>query len=417
MKVLVVGKGAAEHALIWKLNKSKHVEKIYCSPGNAGIAELAECIEINPPDLETYLDFIKYEWIDLIVVNEIEMLINGLVDVIEREGFRVLGLRKSASRLRYRRSHIYDLLKSSGFHLPQYRVFTSFIQAQEYIMMKGFPIVIKTDDITNDEDMFVSYTIGEAMNALKKLMKIEDSKVFSKKILIEELISGDRVTFVAFTDGKTISRPIAMYKYMYSEEGEKGSYTSGMGAYSIPDLNKYDDKYFLNIEKPLLKVFNVDDVNFRGIFSVDLIIDGEQVYVADLKCYLGDPEIQTVIPLLGNDILEVFLSITDNKLSNIYVVWQNLSSICVVISKKKYGERTSDVLKIRDLDKLKNFKNLYVFHNETLFNNDEIMISNKKVLSITRVGETLKEVREDIYKAISELSFEGIYFRKDIGLI
>lgn len=417
MKILVVGKGASEHALIWKLQRSKHVEKIYCSPGNAGIAEIAECIEINPPDIESYLDFIKYEWIDLVIVNDTEMILNGLVDAIEREGIKVIGLKKSASRLKYKRSYINDLLKLSGLLLPQYKVVTSYVQAQEYIRMMGVPIVLKKDNITDDEDVFVFYTIEDAMNSLKKIMKGEGVKTYSEKILIEEFIQGERISFVGFTDGKCISTLIALYKYMFSEDGEKGSYTSGMGAYSTPSLSRYNDKFYENIEHLLLRAFNIEDVNFKGIFSLDLIFKGDLTYISDLKCYLGEPEIQTVIPLLNTDLSEILLLISEGRLSEIDVVWEKLSSVCIVITKKGFNKKSGDILKINGLDRIKKFKNVYLFHNGTLFSDDEMIITDDKFLSLIKVADKLEYARVEAYKAINELSFDGIYFRRDIGLV
>lgn len=416
MKVFVVGKGASEHALIWKLQKSKYVEKIYCSPGNAGIAEIAECIEISPPDIDSYLDFIKYEWIDLVIVNDTEMILNGLVDAVEREGIRVIGLKKRASKLKYKRSYINDLLKLSGLLLPQYRVLTSYVQAQEYIRMKGVPIVLKTDSITNDNDVFVSYTIDDAMNALKKLMRKEDAEASRDKILIEELVQGERISFVGFTDGKYVSPLISLYKYMFSKEGNKGSYTSGMGAYSTPALNKYDDRFYEEVEHLLLRAFNVEGINFKGIFSIDLIIKEDQTYVSELKCYLGEPEMQTVIPLLRTDLSEILISISEGKLSEIEVVWENLSSVCIVISKINFNGKSGNILRIDGLDRFRNFKNLYLFHNETLFSDGEIIIFNDRVFSLTKVADKLEDARKEAYSAISKLSFEGIYYRNDIGL-
>jgi len=232
MKVLVIGGGGREHAIVWKLSQSRHVDEIYCCPGNAGIAGIAECIDVRQDDFQALLDFVKYEWIDMTIVGPEDPLSKGLVDLFEKEGRPILGPTKAAAQLESSKVFSKDLMRANGIPTADYKVFTSYLHAEEYVKMRGTPIVIKADGLAAGKGVFVASTIAEAMDALKVIMKDRAFGDAGNRVLIEDCLQGEEASFMAFTDGKTIVPMVSSQDHKRIFDGDKGLNTGGMGAYS-----------------------------------------------------------------------------------------------------------------------------------------------------------------------------------------
>ncbi|MDI6890850.1 MAG: phosphoribosylamine--glycine ligase [Thermodesulfovibrionales bacterium] len=419
MKVLVIGGGGKEHAIVWKLSQSRHVNRIYCCPGNAGIAEIAECIDVSPHDLDALIDFVKYEWIDLTIVGAEEPLSRGIVDSFEKEGCRILGPNRAATRVGTSRVFAKDLMRLYRIPTAEYRVFTSYLHAEDYVRLKGTPIVIKADRPTEGNGTFVSLTVEEAIDALRLIMKDRVFGDAGKRVIVEECLKGEEVSFMIFTDGKTIA-PLAVSKnYKQIFDGDMGPNTEGMGAYSpVPIFTKELETVIMGkIMRLVLKAFNSEGIKYRGIFSADILINKGKPYVLELNCTFGDPEIQTVLPRLRTDLMEIALAITDERLSDIQNVieWRQESSVCVVVSSNGYPGKYQKGAVITGLEKVKKMKDAVVFHAGTAYNNNDIVTSDRRVISVSAIGAEIKDARAKAYRAVEEIYFEGMHYRKDIG--
>ncbi|MEW6162207.1 MAG: phosphoribosylamine--glycine ligase [Nitrospirota bacterium] len=421
MKVLVIGGGGKEHAIVWKLSQSRHVNRIYCCPGNAGIAEIAECIDVSPHDFDALIDFVKYEWIDLTIVGAEEPLSRGIVDSSEKEGCRILGPNSAAAQLGSSRVFAKDLMRLYRIPTAEYRVFTSYLHAEDYVRLKGTPVVIKADRPAEGNGTFVALTVEEAIDALRLIMKDRVFGDAGKRVIIEECLKGEEVSFMIFTDGKTIA-PLAVSKnHKQIFDGDMGPNTEGMGAYSpVPIFTKELETVIMGkIMRLVLKAFNSEGIKYRGILSADILINKGKPYVLELNCTFGDPEIQTVLPRLRTDLMEIALAITDERLSDIQNVieWRQESSVCVVVSSNGYPGKYQKGAVITGLEKVKKMKDVVVFHAGTAYNNNDIVTSDGRVISVSAIGAEIRDARAKAYRAVEEIYFEEMHYRKDIGEI
>ncbi len=422
MKVLVIGGEGKEHAIVWKLSQSKHVDMIYCSPGNAGIAELAECIDVSPEDNEALVDFAKYEWIDLIIVSSKKHLLKGLVDSFEKRGCKVFGPKRSIARLGTSRIFAKTFLRLYRIPTPEYKVFTTYPSAEDYVRLKGTPLVIKSDMPLDSCDTYIAYTIDEAIDALKTIFKDRHFISKNSRIIIEEKLKGEVASCMAFTDGKDIELFSISKKYRRIYDGDKGLITDGMGAYSpVPVYTKeIEGKIMKKIFKPVLKGLNTEGLRYKGAFSAEVLIQNGNPYVLGLDITFSDPETQTVFPRLKADFMDIALTIIDERLSDIKdtIEWKEDTSVCVVVSSRDYPRRSQNQNNylISGLEKVKGMKDVYVFHAGTGFDNGNIVTSGGRVLSISATGVDIKDAREKAYKTIEKIHFEGMHYRKDIGI-
>jgi phosphoribosylamine--glycine ligase len=419
MKVLVIGGGGREHAIVWKLSQSRHVDMIYCCPGNAGISDLAECIDVDPDDNEALVDFAKYEWIDLTIVSSKEHLLKGLVDSFEKRGFKVFGPNRTVAKLGASRIFAKNFMRHYRIPTTEYKVFTTYQYAEDYVRLKGLPIVIRSDIPLEGCDTYVAFSVEEAINALKAIFKERGFINKHSYIIIEEELKGEVISCMAFIDGKDIVPLPASRKYRQIFDGNIGLITEGIGAYSpVPVYTKEIESMIMKkILQPVLKGLNSERLKYRGIFSAEILIQDGNPYVVDMDITFPDPETQTVLPRMETDFMEIALMIIDERLSEIKdkIKWKQDTSICVVISSKDYPKRSRNNFIISGLDKVKNIKDVYVFHADTKFDNSNIVSSNGRVLSISATGDNIKDSREKAYKAIEKIYFEGMHYRKDIG--
>lgn len=421
MKVLVVGSEGKEHAIVWKLSQSRHVDRIYCCPGNAGISEIAECIDVSPHDDDALVDFVKYEWIDLTIVSAKEPLSKGLVDSFEKGGCKVFGPNKVAAQLGSSRVFAKDFMRLCRIPTAEYKVFTSYLYAEDYVRLKGAPLVIRSDEPVEGCDTYVASTVEEAIDALKIIMKDRDFDNTNRRVIIEEELKGEEVSCMAFTDGNAFVPLSVSKKYRRTFDDDTGPVTEGMGAYSpVPAYTKELATLIMKkIFQPTLKVLISEGLKYKGVFSADILMKDGNPYVIGLDCTFFDPEIQAVFPRLKTDFMEIALAITDERLSDIQslIEWRQDTSVCIVVSSRGYPGKSQKGFVISGLEKIKNMKDVLVFHTNTGYNNSKIVTLDGRVLSVSARGANIKDAREKAYRALKEINFEGMHYRKDIGEI
>jgi len=416
MKVLVVGSGGREHAITWKMSGSKHISEIYCSPGNAGIAEIAECIDFNPSDFSALIDFVKSEWIDLTIVCDEKFLARGIVNAFEREGCRILGPDKTASQIRLSRVFTKNLLRLRRLPTAEYKVFTSYLHAQDYIRLKGAPVVIKTGGYSAD-GIFTASTVEEATDILRLIMKDRSFGDAGRQIIIEENLRGERISFLALTDGKTAIPLTSLYIHR-SKRNAAGPVAAIAGACSpVPLLKEGFEGYLLEkIMTPLLKAFSTEGIKYKGFISADLIVNKEKVYIFELDCCLGSLDAQTILPRLKTDLMDLVSSVAEERLSDTVIAWKRRASVCVVVySKGKPPDYERDLMK--GLEKAKSMEDVVIFHEHSSFNDGDRVAPGSRVLSVTSTGSDIEDAKTKAYRALERIRFEGMYYSKDIGNI
>ncbi len=419
MKILVIGGGGREHAIVWKLSQSKVVDKIYCIPGNAGISEVAECLEIESKDISALLDFVKYEWIDLTVVGPEDPLAKGIVDVFQKEGRRIIGPTQAGAQIESSKVFAKDFMKRHKIPTAEYKIFTSYTHAEEYIRLKGTPIVIKADGLAAGKGVFVCQNYDEAVDALRIIMK---EKVFGSagdKVVIEECLKGQEVSYLVFTDGKSIVPMVTSKDHKRLLDNDEGPNTGGMGTFSpnpavTPEL---EQEILETVIKPTIKGLKSEGIIYKGILYSGLMIVNGKPYVLEFNCRFGDPETQVILPRLETDIIDIFMAISEQRLSKVNVKWSDKASLCVILASEGYPGKYRKGLPITGLEMVKGLKDVIVFHAGTKFNEEgAIVTSGGRVLGVTALGNDLQEARQKAYSAVGLINFEGMQYRKDIGL-
>ncbi len=417
MKVLVIGGGGREHAIVWKLSQSNLVDKIYAMPGNAGIAEIAECVELHPADFSSILDFVKYEWIDLTIVGPEEPLAKGIADAFQKEGRRIVGPTQKAAQLESSKVFAKDFMKRYGIPTAEYRVFSSYLHAEDYIKFRGAPIVVKADGLAAGKGVFVAKTVDEAIEAVRLIMKEQIFGKVGERVVIEDYIEGEEASFMAFTDGKTILPMVSSQDHKRVFDNDEGPNTGGMGAYSPAPVitEQIRRKVLSKIMVPLMKGLKAEGIEYRGIIYVGLMIKDGEPYVLEFNCRFGDPETQPVLMRLRSDLVKVCLAITEQKLHETRLQWRKEASVCVVLASKGYPGKYEKGIPIHGLELLKGRKDIMVFHAGTTFQDGRIVTAGGRVLGVTSLGKDIKDAVQRAYSAVELINFEGMHYRKDIA--
>jgi phosphoribosylamine--glycine ligase len=417
MKVLVIGGGGREHALVWKLSQSRSVDKIYCCPGNAGIAGMAECINVDQNNFNALLDLVKYEWIDLTIVGPEDPLSKGIVDLFEKEGRKILGPTKAAAQLESSKVFSKDLMKKHGIPTAEYRVFTSYLHAEEHIRLKGTPIVIKADGLAAGKGVFIANTMEEAIDALKVIMKDRVFGDAGDKVIVEDCLKGEEASYMVFTDGKTVVPMVSSQDHKRIFDFDKGPNTGGMGAYSPAPVvtGELEEVVMEKIMKPTIMALRSEGIKYKGILYAGLMIDKGIPSVLEFNCRLGDPETQPVISRLKTDLMDIAMAVADERLSEINIEWNNDPSVCVVLSSSGYpGKyRKGDVITgIEEADKM---EGVQVFHAGTAFKDEHIVTAGGRVLGVTATGKDIAAAKAKAYEAVRKIHYNGMHYRKDIA--
>ncbi len=417
MKVLVIGGGGREHAIVWKLAQSRHVDKIYCAPGNAGIAETAECIDISISDFDELINFVRYEWIDLTIVGPEVPLSMGIADAFERGGRKILAPVKAAAQLEASKVFSKEFMRRRRIPTAEYKVFTSYLHAEDYVRMKGGPIVVKADGLAAGKGVIVAATTDEAVVALKRIMKEKEFGDAGNRVIVEECLQGEEASFMVFTDGNTIVPMVSSQDHKQVFDHDNGPNTGGMGAYS-PAPVITEELESLVIEKimwPTIKGLREEGTKYKGVLYAGLMIRDGKPSVLEFNCRLGDPETQPVFARLDTDFVDIALAIADEQLSDIKVEWKKDAAVCVVLASGGYPGKYEKGKLISGLEKANSLDDVIVFHAGTEFNDSGIVTSGGRVLGVTATGKDIKTAKEQAYKAVGEIQFDGMHYRKDIA--
>jgi phosphoribosylamine--glycine ligase len=418
MKVLVVGGGGREHALVWKLSQSSRVDKIFCAPGNAGIAGLARCIDVKADDIESLLNFSKYEGIDMTVVGPEMPLTMGIVDYFEKEGRRIFGTNSRASQLEGSKVFAKDFMLKYGIPTAEYKTFSSYMQAEEYIRLKGAPVVIKADGLAAGKGVFVSETVEDALQALKTLMKEKAFGEAGEKVVVEQCLRGEEASFMVLIDGKTVLPLASSQDHKRILDNDRGPNTGGMGAYSpAPVVTEGLQKDIMEkIMHPIMKGLERERIVFRGVLYAGLMICDGKPYVLEFNCRFGDPEAQPILMRLRNDLFDLMKATIEGKLTETVLSWRDETSLCVVLSSEGYPGPYEKGKVITGLDAFQSLEDIVVFHAGTDTNSrGEVVTSGGRVLGVTALGRDIGHARENAYGAVEKIHFEGRHFRRDIG--
>ena len=418
MKVLVIGGGGREHAICWKLSKSPKVDELYCAPGNAGIAEVAKCVDIGVMDFEKIADFAKKEAFDLVVVGPDDPLAGGIVDVLEEKGLRVFGPRKNAAILEGSKAFSKDLMKKYGIPTAAYETFDTPEAALKYLETAPVPIVLKADGLALGKGVLICNTREEAKEGVKTLMLDKQFGHAGDRIVVEQFITGREVSVLSFVDGKTIKIMTSAQDHKRAKDGDQGLNTGGMGTFSpspfyTKEVDEFCRKY---IYQATVDAMKSEDREFKGIIFFGLMLTADGPKVLEYNARFGDPETQVVLPRMKNDIVDVFEACVDGTLDQIDLQFEDNAAVCVVLASAGYPEHYEKGKKITGLENFKDKDGYYVFHAGSKFDAEGNVLTNGgRVLGVTATGKDLKEARANAYKATEWVNFENKYMRHDIG--
>ena len=419
MKILIVGSGGREHAIAWKAAQSKHVEKIYCAPGNAGISEVAECVPIGAMEFDRMVSFAKEKEIDLTVIGMDDPFVGGIVDKFEEAGLRVFGPGKNAAILEGSKAFAKNLMKK--YHIPTaaYETFTSAEEALAYLETARLPVVLKADGLALGKGVLICETLSEAKEGVKTLMLDKKFGSAGNEIVIEEFLTGREVSVLSFVDGNTVRIMSSAQDHKRAKDGDQGLNTGGMGNFSpspfyTEEVDAFCQKY---IYQPTVDAMKAEGRPFKGVIFFGLMLTEDGPKVLEYNARFGDPEAQVVLPRLENDIIEVFEACIDGRLDEIELKFDNgRATVCVILASDGYPVEYKKGFPIKGLENFKGKEDYYVFHSGTKFDgNGRIVTNGGRVLGVTANGATLKEARENAYKAVEWVNFENQYMRHDIG--
>ena len=417
MKVLVVGSGGREHAIVTSVAKSPRVDKIYCAPGNAGIAALAECVPIGAMEFDKLVAFAKEQAIDFTIVGMDDPLVGGIVDVFEAEGLKVFGPRKNAAILEGSKAFSKDLMKK--YHIPTaaYENFTSAEEALAYLETAKMPIVLKADGLALGKGVLICNTLEEAKAGVKEIMEDKKFGTAGNTMVVEEFMTGREVSVLSFVDGKTIKIMSSAQDHKRAKDGDQGLNTGGMGNFSpspfyTKEVDDFCQKY---IYQATVDAMAAEGRPFTGVIFFGLMLTEDGPKVLEYNARFGDPEAQVVLPRMKNDIIDVMEACVDGRLDTIDLQFEDNAAVCVVLASDGYPVKYDKGFVIRGLDKFKDKDGYYVFHAGSKRTEEGIVTNGGRVLGVTAKGKDLKEARANAYAAVEWIDFENKYYRHDIG--
>lgn len=418
MKILIVGGGGREHAIAWKLAKSPKVEKMYCAPGNAGIAEVAECVNIGVMEFDKLVAFAKEHEIDLTVVAPDDPLAAGAVDAFEAAGLRAFGPRANAAILEGSKAFSKDLMKKYGIPTAAYETFNDPEKALAYLETAKMPIVLKADGLALGKGVLICKDLEEAKAGVKTLMMDKQFGSAGDEIVIEEFMTGREVSVLSFVDGKTIKIMTSAQDHKRAKDGDQGLNTGGMGTFSpspfyTPQVDAFCREH---IYQKTVDAMKAEGREFKGIIFFGLMLTADGPKVLEYNARFGDPETQVVLPRMKNDLVDLFEACIDGTLDQIDLEFEDNAAVCVVLASAGYPEHYEKGFEIRGLENFKDRDSYYVFHAGSKFDEQGRVVTNGgRVLGVTATGTDLKEARANAYKATEWIDFDNKYMRHDIG--
>ena len=415
MKVGVIGSGGRENAICHSLKKSSKIDKIFCFPGNAGTASIAENIEFDLSDFENFKKFILNNQIDLIVVGPEQPLVDGIVDYLEKFNIKVFGPNKISSQLEG--SKIFTKKLCEKFNIPtaKFGIFENKIEAKKFLQNSNFPIVIKADNLASGKGVYICNNFEESNIAIDEIFNGKFGK--ANNLLIEEFLEGEEMSYFIISDGKTIKNFGTAQDHKRVLEGDKGKNTGGMGAYSPSRLisDELEEKIINNIIKPTLKGLNEINTNFKGFLYAGLMIVNNEPYLIEYNVRMGDPECQIILPKLKTDLADILLACCEEKLDDINIQWLNKKSLCVVLCSKGYPDKFLKNIEIGNLNQIKISDTNFLFHAGTVKKNNKVYAVGGRVLNFVSISDNFADSKKEIIDNIERLNWSGGFYRKDIG--
>jgi phosphoribosylamine--glycine ligase len=417
MKVLVVGSGGREHSLVWKIGQSPRVTELFCAPGNAGIAEMAECIDISATDLDDLATFADGQGIDLTVVGPELPLTMGIVDLFEERGLRIFGPHREAAHIEGSKVFCKDLLAKYGVPTAQYRTFDDRDEAAAYVESIGVPLVVKADGLAAGKGVIPSMTREDALKALDTIMVERAFGDAGKRVLIEEFLVGEEASFIVLTDGKTVIPLASSQDHKPIYDGDKGPNTGGMGAYSpAPVVTEEVHKKIMDeIMNPTIKGMASEGRPYRGVLYGGLMITSGQPKALEFNARFGDPENQPIMMRMKGDIIPLLEASIDGNLRNELIGWDPRWAVCVVMASEGYPGGYEKNKVIRGLDRVSEMQDVFVFHAGTVRAREGIVTNGGRVLGVTALGEDPRGAIDLAYTAVRKIEWDGVYYRSDIG--
>ena len=415
MKIAILGSGGREHAIAFSISQSKKVKKIYCIPGNAGTSEICENVFIDINKFEEIQNFLNKNNIDLVIVGPENPLVNGIVDYLEKSNIKTFGPNRNASQLEGSKIFTKNLCKKYNIPTANFGVFENIKDSKIFLENSQHPIVIKADNLAAGKGVYICENFKESCFAVEEIFngKFGDAK----NVLIEEFLEGEEMSYFVISDGKTIKNFGTAQDHKRVNEGDKGKNTGGMGAYSPSRLinKELDGKIIEKIIKPTLKGLQDQNIKYKGFLYAGLMIVNNEPYLIEYNVRMGDPECQTILPMLYTDLLEIIESTIDEKLENIEIQWLGKKSLCVVLCSNGYPDHYKKNIEIKNFNKINLDKNNYLFHAGTEKKNEKILAIGGRVLNFTSLSEDYSESRKNIHENLKKLNWNNCFYRKDIG--
>ena len=417
MTILIVGGGGREHAIAYAVSKSPNVEKIYCAPGNAGIAEIAECADIQVMDFEEMARFAKKIKADLVIVGPDDPLAGGIVDVMQGYGLKVFGPDSKAAILEGSKAFSKDLMKKYGIPTAAYETFDDADKALAYLEKAKYPIVLKADGLALGKGVLICNSLDEAKAGVKEIMLDKKFGTAGNRMVIEEYMTGREVSVFTFTDGKTIKVMSSAQDHKRAGDGDTGLNTGGMGTFSPSPFYtaKIDEYCKKNIYKPTVEAMAAEGRPFKGVIFFGLMLTEDGPKVLEFNARFGDPEAQVVLPRMKNDIIDVMLACVDGTLGKIKLEFEDNAAVCVMLASSGYPGKYERGFVINGLERFKDKEGYYVFHSGTKKTGKGVITNGGRVLGVTAKGDTLLDARARAYEAVEWIDFDNKYFRHDIG--
>jgi len=417
MKVLVVGSGGREHALVWKIAQSPKVSKVYCAPGNAGISEQATILPIKANDLSGFLEFALKERVDLTVVGPEEPLTKGIVDLFELKGLSIFGSSKKAAEIEGSKAFAKEMMKK--YHIPtgSYEIFGDAKEAKNYIRKQGAPIVVKADGLAAGKGVIVCNTVEEAIQWVERIMV---EKMFGEAgncVVIEEYLVGEEASYIAFTDGKAILPMASSQDHKPIFDGDRGPNTGGMGAYSPAPVvtDQIHERIHEKILRPIIQGMGEEGRPYKGVLYAGLMIHDGNPKVLEFNARFGDPETQPVLMRMKGDIIPILEACIKGDLAGCKIEWDNRAAVCVVMASKGYPGDYEKGKPISGLEEVSRMEDVFVFHAGTASKDGQIITNGGRVLGVTGLGKDIPRAIDRTYQAAKKISWEGVHYRKDIG--
>jgi phosphoribosylamine--glycine ligase len=417
MKVLVVGSGGREHALVWKIAQSPRVGKIYCAPGNAGIAQMAECLSISAEDVKGLTAWAEKEKIDLTVVGPEAPLTLGMVDIFRARGLRVFGPSQKAAEIEGSKAFTKELMKKYGIPTGESETFTDPAAAVKYIKGKGAPLVVKADGLAAGKGVIICRKVEEALSALDLILVQKAFGAAGAKVVVEEFLEGEEASFLAFTDGETVLPLPTSQDHKAIYDNDQGPNTGGMGAYSPAPVvtEKVHREAMEKVMIPTVRGMAREGRKYQGVLYAGLMIKDEKPKVLEFNARFGDPEAQPLLMRLKSDLIPILEATIDGKLSNHKMELEDRSSVCVVVASGGYPGSYEKGKVISGLREAARVRDAFVFHAGTAMKEGKVVTNGGRVLGVTALGNGIQEAIQRAYEAVAKISWEGAYCRKDIG--